>query len=228
MLCCDQGAKNEGCWRWWGNVRLGLYDWTQTAVAFDGSDEIHFVNGVMMESDPCAGAIRVTENPFRVGARGGGTGPGTRQFQGDIDEAMLFDAALSTREISGIYRASYRSGSVPLPVDGSVDMHALQAHTNAGGGKMLVGLWPLDGDGQDLTDSATVDNAGMDHSGNDLGLTPTNAQYVTGIYGQAFRFTGNDMLEVTEASPLLDCDCERHHRFGRACRLANHSVSSQS
>ena len=56
------------------------------------------------------------------------------------------------------------------------------------------------------TDSATVDNAGMDFGGNNLGLTPTNAQYTTGVYGQAFRFTGSDMLEVTEASPLLDCD----------------------
>ena len=209
-----QGAKNEGCWRWWGNVRLSLWDWTQTAVAFDGSDEIHYVNGIMMESDPCVGPVTVNDNPLRIGARANivsaGGGDYWSQFLGDIDEAMVFDSALTTREISGIYRATYRSGAVPLPVDSSEpSMDALRQGTGAtanGGGKMLVGFWPLEGDGQDLTDSATVDNAGMDFGGNNLGLTPTNAQYTTGVYGQAFRFTGSDMLEVTEASPLLDCD----------------------
>ena len=52
-------------------MRLSLWDWTQTAVAFDGSDEIHYVNGIMMESDACEGPVTVNDNPLRIGARAG-------------------------------------------------------------------------------------------------------------------------------------------------------------
>eukprot|EP01052_Picozoa_sp_SAG31_P015614 SAG31_NODE_1008_length_10407_cov_2.369131_15_plen_54_part_00 len=47
---------------------------------------------------------------------------------------------------------------------------------------------------------------GQDLGENDLGLTATNAQFVTGVFGQAFRFDGDDLLETTAADPLLDAD----------------------
>jgi hypothetical protein len=57
-----------------------------------------------------------------------------------------------------------------------------------------------------LTDASTSATFGQDLGQNNLGLTATNAQYVTGIYGQAFRFAGDDLLETTVTNPLLDCD----------------------
>jgi len=192
-----QGAMSS-CWRWWGNVRVGLYDWTLAAVSFDGTNEMHWINGVNMEQTDCAGPIASHPSPLTIGARPAGNSrdasteePAWSQFTGDVDEAMLFSAALSAREMSDIHNRNYRSGDDPLPVEGAADIDALKSHTGANRpGKTLVGLWPLDGDGDDLTDADGSATFGHDLGGNDLHLTATNAQYVSGIYGQAFRFNG--------------------------------------
>ena len=63
-----------------------------------------------------------------------------------------------------------------------------------------------DGDGEDLTDASSSATFGQDLGANNLGLTATNAQYVTGVYGQAFRFDGDDLLETTVTTPVLDVD----------------------
>lgn len=54
----------------------------------------------------------------------------------------------------------------------------------------LVGYWPLDGSGDDLT-------------GNGLTANPTNAEWVAGMYLQALRFDGDDELRVNP-DPLLE------------------------
>ena len=207
-----QGAMSA-CWRWWGNVRLSLYDWTMTAVSFDGTDEIHMLNGVEVERTACAGAIESQASPLTIGARPAGNSrdastsePAWSQFTGDVDEAMLFSSALSSREISDVYRVSYRSGADPLPVEGEANVDTLKSHTGCRGGKALVGLWPLDGDGDDLTDADASSTFGHNLAGNDLHLTATNAQYVSGIYGQAFRFDGDDLLQVEQQDQALEAD----------------------
>jgi hypothetical protein len=224
-----QGAKDTGCWRWWGNVKLGLYDWTQTAVSFDGTDEIHWVNGVEMERDACPGAIAASYESLRIGARadcsscshcGGASGApdcvadsfvsaagSFSQFIGDIDEAMLFSEALSARQMSDIHQAAYRVGADPLPTSGVVDVNALKQATGAGAsGKVLIGFWPLDGDGNDLGHPEQVSQFGQDMSGTEAHLTAVNAQFVAGLFGQAFHFIGNDRLEVTDTNGALDAD----------------------
>ena len=59
------------------------------------------------------------------------------------------------------------------------------------GGDSLVGYWALDGDG---TDSGP----------NELHGTPVNAEFVDGLRGQAFFFTGDDTLHIVDDgdSPL--------------------------
>ena len=207
-------AAGSGCWRWFGNIRLSLYSWTMTAVSFDGTDELHWINGIQMESDACPGAIAVTNAPLSIGSRpagnsqdAAGTGdPPWSQFQGDIDEVMLFSAALSTREVSDLFLLTYRAAT-PLPVHGVADLDALKTATGANGrGKTLIGFWPLDGDGDDLTDASTSATFGQDMGGNNLGLTATNAEYVTGVYGQAFRVGGGSLLETISTNALFDAD----------------------
>jgi hypothetical protein len=67
---------------------------------------------------------------------------------GDIDEAMLFDAAIPADQVEYIYSLQYRNSHAgpPVPrVPGStatVDMSRLPG--------TLVGYWPLDGDGGDM------------------------------------------------------------------------------
>ena len=224
-----QGAKDTGCWRWFGNVRLGLYDWTQTAVSFDGVDEVHWVNGIEMERDSCPGAISPSYEPLRIGARGdcsscnqcgaasnapacleANSAPPVAswsQFVGDIDETMLFSAALTSAEMSSIHQASYRTGADPLPTDGEANVDMLKRNTGATqSGKTLVGFWLLDGDVGAENLAGINGMSHQDSSGSGLHMTATNAQFVTGLFGQAFRFTGNDMLIVDETNGVLDAD----------------------
>jgi hypothetical protein len=53
----------------------------------------------------------------------------------------------------------------------------------------LVGYWPLDG-------------AGNDVSGHGLAAADTNGEWVAGLYKQAFRFSGDDVLIVPESDLL--------------------------
>ena len=60
-----------------------------------------------------------------------------------------------------------------------------QCLTQASLPSSLIGYWPLDGDGTDL-------------SGNGLDATPTNAEWVAGMYLQALRFDERDELTVAD------------------------------
>ena len=128
-------------------------------MAFDGSHELHYVGGVLQETDKCAGkplSYKI-DAPLRIGARGevsfckGSDGKANSkdfthcsQFQGDVDEVMLFSRALTAAEVEGLQKTSYRTGGGMANVyaSGTPDVRLLP--------KGAVGFWPLDGDGQDL------------------------------------------------------------------------------
>jgi hypothetical protein len=200
-----------GCWRWAGSVRIPLHEWTHTAYAYDQTDQIAFVSGTKVESDPCGGGALVPADGndgqgLRIGSRSWQTGtqvgrqtgadetaPGYgvvdhSQFQGDIDEvqhfapkywyrvcfqliqscrcqAMLFGAALSQAQVFSIYHRAYDANS------GGAGVTFVRAPTTVNIQKLpsgLVGYWPLDGDGKDV-------------SGNKLSGKPINADWVAGL-----------------------------------------------
>ena len=83
---------------------------------------------------------------------------------------MLFGSGLSTCEVSAIYTAYVvGEGAVLAP--------------NLPDG--LIGYWPLNGDGTDV-------------SGNGLDAEPLNAEWVSGLSGLAFFFSGDDALTVPD------------------------------
>ena len=111
-----QGAFSP-CWRWFGEVRVPNHEWTHVAMAYDGTSELHYVHGVHQETDPCGdpgGSLTPTPDPLRLGARGQVSfcqeATHCSQFQGDVDEVMLFSRALSEAEISGLQKTNYRTG----------------------------------------------------------------------------------------------------------------------
>ena len=59
----------------------------------------------------------------------------------------------------------------------------------------LLGYWPLDGDGTDLSENA-------------LNAEPFNGRWVSGLHGRAFEFDGNDLLVVANAraQPLNEAE----------------------
>ena len=176
-----QGAFSP-CWRWFGETRIPIHEWTHVAMGFDGANELHYVHGVHQETDPCPGALTPSADPLRLGARSNGVSfadasfAHASQFQGDVDEVMLFSRSLSEAEISSIQTASYRDGG------GMTNVYAAGEPDPALLPSGCVGFWPLDGTG---TDIAAGNNA-----------QPDNEEWVKGLFGLAFRFDGDDALRV--------------------------------
>jgi hypothetical protein len=71
----------------------------------------------------------------------------------------------------------------------------------------------MDGNGLDTSELHMADscsNYEADGAGNEIshcpGLDAFNAEFIAGLFGQAFHFTGNDHLEVRHSDPTLDAD----------------------
>jgi hypothetical protein len=63
-------AAGAGCWRWWGNHRVPLFEWTLASVAFDGQQQLHYIDGMRVESSDCvADTSARPESVLRIGAR---------------------------------------------------------------------------------------------------------------------------------------------------------------
>lgn len=84
------------------NANLPLNAWSHVAVTYDGSALRAYVNGVLTRTiTGVGGMIRATPGaPLRVGTSSNG-----RYFDGLIDEPTVYDRALSTAEIQGIFQA---------------------------------------------------------------------------------------------------------------------------
>ena len=148
---------------------------------------MHYVNGAFVEQDGCGGDLTKNDENFKIGARGGNGAHGS-QFKGAIDEGMLFDSCLSNIDVQAVYQAFLGGG-------GAVSASDLP--------DSLIGYWPLDGDGRDV-------------SGNGLDAEPLNAEWVAGLNGMAFFFNGDDALKV-EDNDIFDIDnplmIVRHQAF---------------
>ena len=77
--------------------------WTHIAMTYDGTNIKMFVNALNVYDARCGSSpevIAVGDEDFRVGSTGGDTpGAGSENFNGRIDEVMLFDRALSATEL---------------------------------------------------------------------------------------------------------------------------------
>jgi hypothetical protein len=101
-----------------------------------------------------------------------------------------------------MYSGKYRVGSTALPVNGKISNDKLKTNVKHG---HLVGLWPMEGNGKDLTyHPKQSGSVGQDAGGHGLHLTVQNAHFVSGLYGQAFRIDEHSALDVTKTNPVLD------------------------
>ncbi len=71
--------------------------WTHLAVTYDGSTYRLYVNGVETSSRSASGSILSTIDPLWIG----GNHPYGEYFNGDVDEARVYDRALSPAQIRG-------------------------------------------------------------------------------------------------------------------------------
>ncbi len=81
-----------------------LDTWTHLAGTYDGSFVRLFVNGVMVSEKPQTGMIFVGKDDLSIGGLVGGVGVGSSpyNFLGLIDEAMVYNRALTSGEIMAL------------------------------------------------------------------------------------------------------------------------------
>ena len=165
-------------------------------MSFNGNTEDHYVSGMHIERDTCkyTGGLRVGKSGLKMGARTACWGSADckqkvsshSQFIGDIDEGMLYSTALNQAEIYSIYKRAYDSSS------GSGGVTFIRAPSKVDLKKLpsgLVGFWPLDGDGKDISDQK-------------MSGTTVKPDWVAGVYNLAFRFDGNDAMVVPNHARL--------------------------
>ena len=88
-----------------GDALIPPNTWTHVALTFDGTDIRMYVNALQVYTGKCGtsnynGDMSQNDEDFRIGSGGGDQdGAGNDNFNGRIDEVMLFDRALSKDEL---------------------------------------------------------------------------------------------------------------------------------
>jgi hypothetical protein len=106
----------------WGPNSLTNNNWHHCVIVFDptvGStlvDLIVYVDGVLQSSLNCSLSLNNNTQintqelyPFLIG--GGATTPGSRHFQGDIDDIGIYNRALTQAEVTALYTSTTSSTS---------------------------------------------------------------------------------------------------------------------
>ena len=78
-----------------GTTAAPAGQWTHVALSYDGATLRLYVNGVQVASTAAGGAIQASANPLWIG----GNSPYGEYFAGVIDEAQVYDRALTAAEL---------------------------------------------------------------------------------------------------------------------------------
>ncbi|HTY86563.1 MAG TPA: LamG-like jellyroll fold domain-containing protein [Candidatus Acidoferrum sp.] len=90
--------------------------WYHVAITYDGSVLCGYVNGVLDGQRSISGSLRTTDYALRIGAYAPTNGVSNKNFfAGLIDEASVYNRALSSNEIAAIYAAGL-SGKCAQPL----------------------------------------------------------------------------------------------------------------
>ncbi len=160
--------------------------WSYVALTYDGSTLQLFVNGSQVASRATTGTIETTENPLWFG----GNHPYGEYFHGLIDEARIYDRALTQEEI----RADM---GIPVAARSAARARAnVVAGSRAGRlpGAGPVGAYSFD----EGRGTSVADDSGNGNVGRIIG-----AAWARGRYGNALRFDGaDDMVRVPPSTSL--------------------------
>jgi len=97
-----------------------LGTWIHVAATYDGATIKLYVNGVLESSLPAALTIASNTLPLAIGAQVTGTGTASRWFQGAMDDARLYDRALSAAEIAALANATTYTITASAGAGGSI------------------------------------------------------------------------------------------------------------
>jgi len=106
-----------------GAMTAHINEWAHVAITFDGATARIYLNGVQVGS----GAF--TLGPLKTAAMGlgckdGGSGSSTEIFSGDLDEARIYDRALSVADVRQLFEWTGLPGKAqgPQPADSQTDV----------------------------------------------------------------------------------------------------------
>jgi hypothetical protein len=101
-----------------GATPVAQNTWYHVAMTYDGATLKVYVNGALDGSLPVTGAIIQTTQPLRIGG-GAPDGAPPYYLRGQIDEAELYDRALTADEIRTLYLAQPHATETALASDGA-------------------------------------------------------------------------------------------------------------
>jgi hypothetical protein len=166
--------------------------WSYVALTYDGSTLRLFVDGRQAASRPSTGTIATARNPLWLG----GNHPFGEFFDGLIDEARVYDRALTDAEIRADMERPVASGGA---VRGRANVVAGSSRAAPLPAVGLVAAYAFDeGAGASVADGSGNGNVG----------TVTGATWTRGRYGNALRFDGAGDLVRVPPSTSLDVGSE--------------------
>jgi hypothetical protein len=79
-----------------GNAASPLNSWTHVALTYDGTTVRLYVNGTQVATKAVTGAVQSSSSPLSIG----GNAPYGEYFKGFIDEAQVYNRALTAAEVT--------------------------------------------------------------------------------------------------------------------------------
>ena len=161
-----------------GAGTVSLNTWQFMTGTFDGTNLRLYKNGLLI-AGPTAATPAASASPVAgIGANNSG---GSSYFRGSIDDARIYNRALSVAEVKQLYQA------------GQAKFNSSQNLKLTSG---LVGLWSFDGADVNWNTNKATDRSGQGNSGNITNMSTSTAPII-GKLGQALNFDGvNDYIDV--------------------------------
>jgi hypothetical protein len=112
---CLQSIQPNQDYSWFGVARFPTWyvatnkidfsagKWYHVLGTYDGSAVRFFVNGILMSSSPCQGAIQYGTTAMEIGRNSYEPGNTSYYFKGKIDDVRIYNRALSSSEILQLY-----------------------------------------------------------------------------------------------------------------------------
>jgi hypothetical protein len=121
---------------------LAVNTWTHLAVTYDGAAVRLYRNGVLKASAAVTGGPAVTAGTLQLGASQYG-----EHFKGKIDEARVYNRALSAAEVTALFNATTSTPATDLNGDGVTNVTDVQMATNQAAGAVACSSGDVNRDG---------------------------------------------------------------------------------
>ncbi len=159
------------------NANIPLNTWTHVAATYDGLKAVLYINGKADKTASITGAIQVNDKPVYIGA----SQFYGRVFSGAIDDAVIYNRALSASDIAVLIQANNNA-----PV-----LAAIPGAEVTAGALLTFQISGSDVDGDVLSYSAASMPAGAAFTGNTFAWMPTASQ--VGTYKVVFTVSDGEL-----------------------------------